>query len=89
MIAENKGHLVTIASMAGHVSTAGLADYCASKFGAVGFDEAIRVELKKHVRPMLITAQCLIFKLEILRNTPGSTPPASVPFISTQECLTA
>jgi all-trans-retinol dehydrogenase (NAD+) len=46
MIAANKGHLVTIASMAGHVATAGLADYCASKFATVGFDEAIRVELR-------------------------------------------
>lgn len=32
--------------MAGIVGVAGLADYCASKFGAVGFDESLRMEVK-------------------------------------------
>jgi len=45
MIAENHGHLVTIASVAGYFGTSGLSDYCASKFAAVGFDESIRDEL--------------------------------------------
>jgi all-trans-retinol dehydrogenase (NAD+) len=35
MIAKNHGHLVTIASSAGLVGVNGLADYCASKFGAI------------------------------------------------------
>ena len=39
MLEKNKGHLVTIASAAGTTGTKGLADYCASKHGAVGFDE--------------------------------------------------
>jgi len=46
MLARNKGHLVTIASMAGQIGVSGLADYCASKFGAVGFNESMRFELK-------------------------------------------
>ena len=31
----------------GLVGVSGLVDYCASKFGAVGFDESLRMELKK------------------------------------------
>ena len=38
MIKKNSGHIVTVASAAGLVGVSGLADYCASKFGAVGFD---------------------------------------------------
>lgn len=47
MLEANHGHIVTIASSAGHCGVAGLADYCASKFGAVGFDESVRHELRK------------------------------------------
>jgi len=47
MIAKKEGHLVTIASSAGWIGVPGLADYCASKYAAVGFDESMRVELKK------------------------------------------
>ncbi|KAL7043322.1 hypothetical protein ACKWTF_001448 [Chironomus riparius] len=46
MIENNHGHIVTIASMAGHVGIAKLIDYCSSKFAAVGFDEALRLELE-------------------------------------------
>lgn len=45
MIQSNSGHIVTIASIAGHVGVPGLLDYCASKFGAVGIDNALRFEL--------------------------------------------
>lgn len=47
MIAKNRGHIVTIASNAGLIGVCGLADYCASKFGAVGFDESLRMEMRK------------------------------------------
>jgi all-trans-retinol dehydrogenase (NAD+) len=47
MIATDNGHIVTIASAAGLVGVAGLCDYCASKFGARGFNEALRLELRK------------------------------------------
>ncbi|XP_035659336.1 epidermal retinol dehydrogenase 2-like [Branchiostoma floridae] len=45
MVEQNHGHLVSIASAAGLAGTAGLADYCTSKFGAVGFADSIRVRL--------------------------------------------
>uniref|UniRef100_A0A1B0B8X6 Short-chain dehydrogenase/reductase 3 n=1 Tax=Glossina palpalis gambiensis TaxID=67801 RepID=A0A1B0B8X6_9MUSC len=46
MIENENGHIVTIASMAGHVGINKLVDYSASKFAAVGFDEALRLELE-------------------------------------------
>lgn len=47
MVERNSGHVVNIASAAGWLGVSGLADYCASKFAAVGFDESLRVELKQ------------------------------------------
>lgn len=46
MLQKNHGHVVTIASLAGHAGISKLVDYCASKFAAVGFDEALRLELE-------------------------------------------
>jgi len=48
MARRNRGHVVTIASAAGLTGTCGLVDYCASKFGAVGLNESLRREFRKH-----------------------------------------
>ena len=45
MINAKKGHIVTVASLAGHSGTNKLVDYCASKFANIGMDEALKVEL--------------------------------------------
>ncbi|KAI6225076.1 hypothetical protein M3Y99_01379600 [Aphelenchoides fujianensis] len=45
MLSKDYGHLITLASIAGHQGVAGLVDYCASKHGAVGFNESIHREL--------------------------------------------
>ncbi|XP_067836198.1 epidermal retinol dehydrogenase 2 isoform X1 [Heptranchias perlo] len=45
MIASNHGHLVSIASSAGLFAVNGLADYCSSKFAAIGFAESVALEL--------------------------------------------
>merc|ERR1712226_182584 len=45
MIKNRSGHVVNIASLAGHAGTNKLVDYCSSKFAAVGLDEAFRVEM--------------------------------------------
>lgn len=45
MLSKNHGHVVTIASSAGLTGVSGMCDYCTSKFGAVGFDESLRMEL--------------------------------------------
>ncbi|KAK1173788.1 epidermal retinol dehydrogenase 2 isoform X2 [Acipenser oxyrinchus oxyrinchus] len=45
MMASNHGHLVSVASSAGLIGVNGLADYCASKFAAVGFAESVGLEM--------------------------------------------
>lgn len=47
MIRRNRGHVVNVASSAGLIGIARLADYCASKWAAVGFDESLRMELRQ------------------------------------------
>jgi NAD(P)-dependent dehydrogenase (short-subunit alcohol dehydrogenase family) len=39
------GHVVNIASMAGYIASPGMTAYTATKFGVVGFSEALRAEL--------------------------------------------
>ncbi|XP_062372077.1 short chain dehydrogenase/reductase family 16C, member 5a isoform X2 [Sardina pilchardus] len=45
MVDNNHGHLVCISSSAGLIGVNGLADYCASKFAAIGFAESVALEL--------------------------------------------
>ncbi|MEM6287111.1 MAG: SDR family NAD(P)-dependent oxidoreductase [Bacteroidota bacterium] len=45
LIAKGAGHVVTLASVAGHVGVTGIAAYSASKHGVVGFSEALSAEL--------------------------------------------
>ncbi|MCE7894010.1 MAG: SDR family oxidoreductase [Myxococcales bacterium] len=58
MVMANQGHLVTISSAAGLVGVAGLTDYCASKFAAFGFHEALRLELRKLHSRVKTTVVC-------------------------------
>jgi short-subunit dehydrogenase len=45
MLSSNRGHIVTVASVAGLFGSSNMIDYCSSKFAAVGFDESLRAEL--------------------------------------------
>ncbi|XP_075060325.1 17-beta-hydroxysteroid dehydrogenase 13-like isoform X2 [Mixophyes fleayi] len=45
MMKKNRGHIATVASVCGHVGLTYLVDYCASKFGAVGFHTCMTEEL--------------------------------------------
>lgn len=58
MIEAGQGHIVTVASAGGLVGTSRLVDYCASKFAAVGFDEALRLELRRLEVPVRTTVVC-------------------------------
>jgi short-subunit dehydrogenase len=58
MLRRNHGHIINVASSAGLVGVPGLVDYCASKFGAVGFDESLRIELKKLGTNVKTTCLC-------------------------------
>ena len=46
MLKKNHGHIVTIASIAGHSGAPAMVDYCASKFAAVGIHESLTLELQ-------------------------------------------
>jgi short-subunit dehydrogenase len=48
MIKRKQGHIVNMSSVAGLTAPAGLAHYCASKFGLRGFSEGLRDELKPY-----------------------------------------
>jgi all-trans-retinol dehydrogenase (NAD+) len=58
MMERDSGHIVTVASAAGLAGTAKLTDYCSSKFAAVGFDESLRLELKKQGSNVVTTVVC-------------------------------
>lgn len=55
MIERNHGHIVTIASCAGLAGVSGLVDYCASKYGAVGTSESLRLELRTQGKDQIFT----------------------------------
>ena len=61
MIERDSGHIVTIASAGGLAATPRMTDYCSSKFAAVGFDESLRLELKKMGSNVLTTIVCPFF----------------------------
>ena len=61
MMERNSGHIVAIASCAGLAGSAGLADYCASKFAQYGFHESLRVELKIQNKNIPVTTICPFF----------------------------
>ena len=67
MLERNHGHIVSIASSAGLFGVTGLADYCASKFAAVGFDECIRNEV--HVSNCCVqNLACMLNVYEVLEH---------------------
>lgn len=58
MVARNRGHIVTMASAAGLVGVSRQTDYSASKHAAVGFDESLRVELRRVAPGVTTTVVC-------------------------------
>jgi all-trans-retinol dehydrogenase (NAD+) len=58
MITRGGGHLVNVASAAGLIGSPRETDYAASKFAAVGFNEALRLELKRSAPGIRTTVVC-------------------------------
>jgi all-trans-retinol dehydrogenase (NAD+) len=58
MIERRRGHVVTIASAGGLIGVPRLSDYCATKWAAVGFDESLRMELRKLAPAVRTTVVC-------------------------------
>jgi len=61
MLARGAGHVVNIASAAGLAGVPRLADYSASKFAVVGFDESLRLELEQLGSQVITTLVCPSF----------------------------
>jgi len=61
MLERNSGHIVTISSAAGIIGVKGLPDYCAGKFAAFGFDESLRMELRRMKSTVKTTVVCPFF----------------------------
>ena len=61
MVERGRGRIVTMASAGGLVGVSGLSDYCASKFGAVGFHESLRAELRRTAPAVGTTLICPFF----------------------------
>lgn len=58
MLEQGSGHIVTIASAASLAGAPRLTDYCSSKSAAFGFDESLRLELKKQDSGIITTIVC-------------------------------
>ncbi|XP_017881105.1 estradiol 17-beta-dehydrogenase 11-like [Ceratina calcarata] len=80
---SNHGHIVSIASLAGHIGVPMLVDYCTSKFAAIGFEEALHMELAAEGYNIKTTVICPFF----IRSTGmfGDVSPRFVPKLSPNE----
>lgn len=58
MVARGSGHVVNVASAAGLMGSPRLTDYTASKFAAVGFTEALRLEMTRSAPGVKTTVVC-------------------------------
>ncbi|MBV7295016.1 SDR family oxidoreductase [Corynebacterium sp. TAE3-ERU12] len=58
MIERNRGTVVVVASAAGIVGVARQTDYSASKWGAIGFAESLRVEMKRENNRVNVMSLC-------------------------------
>eukprot|EP01122_Echinamoeba_exundans_P005018 TRINITY_DN15201_c0_g1_i1.p1 TRINITY_DN15201_c0_g1~~TRINITY_DN15201_c0_g1_i1.p1 ORF type:complete len:334 (-),score=51.25 TRINITY_DN15201_c0_g1_i1:185-1186(-) len=56
LIMASQGHIINIASVAGHLGLPGLAPYCASKFAVMGYTDAVRREVEPY--GVSVTALC-------------------------------
>ncbi len=82
MMKKNSGHIVTVSSAAGVVAVPLLADYCASKFAAFAFDEALRLEIKKQQLNIRTTVICPYFIDTGMFKGVKTKSPILLPFLN-------
>jgi all-trans-retinol dehydrogenase (NAD+) len=58
MVAQSEGHVVNIASAGGILALPNLSAYCASKFGVIGFTDALRQEMTRLKSGVGVTFVC-------------------------------
>ncbi|KAH6652003.1 short-chain dehydrogenase/reductase 2 [Truncatella angustata] len=87
MIKLNKGHIVTIASLASFVALPSGADYSASKASALAFHESLSTELKNiHKTPGVITSVVhpSFVQTPLIENLSGQLKAAGVVLLSSE-----
>lgn len=89
MVARNAGHVVNVSSAAGLVGVARLSDYASSKFAAFGFDESLRVELKKTAPGVKTTVVCPFFIDTGMFEGAQSRFPFLLPFLKEEDVARA
>ncbi|MEM0962991.1 MAG: SDR family NAD(P)-dependent oxidoreductase [Bacteroidota bacterium] len=77
LLEKKRGHIVTLASVAGHVGVPGIAAYAASKHGVVGFCEALAGEVRKKG----VGVSWICPTLVQTRMTDGVEPSAMIPML--------
>jgi short-subunit dehydrogenase len=85
MLPRRRGHIVNIASAAGRVAVPGEAVYTATKHAVVGFDEALRVELKGTG----IEVSTILPSLAATELASGMKPPRFVPMVKPEQVAKA
>jgi len=80
MVKKRSGHIVNLASAAGLMGVPDLTAYCASKFGVIGFSEALRLELRRAgLTDIKLTIVCPSYVATGMFE--GVKPPLFSPFI--------
>ena len=85
MLPRRRGHIVNVASGAGRVAIPGEAVYSATKHAVVGFDEALRVELKDAG----IEVSTIMPSLANTELASGMKPPRFVPLVKPEQVANA
>lgn len=85
MLPRGRGHIVNVASAAGRVAIPGEAVYTATKHAVVGFDEALRVELKDSG----IEVSTIMPSLANTELASGMRPPRFVPLVKPEQVARA
>src|SRR4051794_32617765 len=85
MLPRGRGHIVNVASAAGRVAVPGEAVYTATKHAVVGFDEALRVEVRGHG----IEVSTIMPSLAATELASGMQPPRFVPLVKPEQVAKA
>jgi NAD(P)-dependent dehydrogenase (short-subunit alcohol dehydrogenase family) len=85
MLPRSRGHIVNVASAAGRVAVPGEAVYTATKHAVVGFDEALRVELKGTG----VEVSTIMPSLAATDLASGMRPPRFVPMVKPEQVAKA
>lgn len=85
MIRRNRGHVVTIASAGGMIGVSHQTDYSATKHAAMGFDEALRMELRGMAPNVHTTVVCPFYVDTGMFDGVGSRFPWLLPILREDE----